>query len=155
MNANPAGGAREKSVVAISRKTREVRLEERILTLALKFGVNIGSIEEAKDFFSAPGREIVSRMLCDGGFSEDGILAETKKYYEELLIAAGNETIGERAATDEIAFHIAAIKNNLFKNSLAGLACELARAEKSGDIDAVRRLREEYNNLSKKTAISE
>ncbi len=155
MNANPAGGARGKFAVAILQKTREARLEERILTLALKFGANIGLIKEAKDFFSASGREIISRMLRDGGFSEDGILAETKKYYEELLIAAGNETIGERAAADEIAFHIAAIKNNLFKNSLAGLACELARAEKSGDIDAVRRLREEYNNFSKKTAISE
>ena len=156
MSENDAGGAGEGSAaVVLPRKTREARLEERILTLAVKFPANIESVKEAKEFFSAPGREIVSRLACDGKFSEDGILAKTKNYYEELFIAAGNETIGERAAVGEIVFHIAAMKNNLFKDSLAGLARELSRAENGGDVEVAGRLREEYNNLSKKTAISE
>lgn len=135
---------------AANAKSREIRLEERILTLAVKFPAHIGLIGDMSDFFTAEGKEIIAR-LRGGGFAKGEIAGKVGEYYETLFIAAENETISEAAAAEEIQFHIAAIRENLFKDSLSRCARDLIRAETAGDFETAGNLREKYNKLCKKT----
>jgi len=135
---------------AANAKSREIRLEERILTLAVKFPAHIGLIGDMSDFFTAEGKEIIAR-LRGGGFAKGEIAGKVGEYYETLFIAAENETISEAAAAEEIQFHIAAIRENLFKDSLSRCARDLIRAETAGDLETAGNLREKYNKLCKKT----
>lgn len=145
---NPSGGGERKKDLPDAKKTRETCLEERILTLIVKFPVYAALIKSVEDFFSENAKEIIRRS-DKNGFSEEGISPEAKNIYEELFIAAGNETISEHAAAEEINFHKRAIEENSFKKSLSRLAADLGRAQKSGDDDAICQLRREYNLLSK------
>ncbi len=137
-------------------KTRKDRLEERILTLIIKFPCRAGLADDVcLDFFSPAAQEIIKEIKEKGEFIGQGSGAAARDCYEDLFIAAGNETIGERAAIDEIDSHIAAIKESLFKNSLAQSARKLVSAEKRGDVEITRRLCEEYNNLCQKNKSSD
>lgn len=145
---NRDDGGNHAKKLPIAEKNRERLLEERILTLVIKFPAHIALIESVLDFFGAPTKEIICRLGKDV-FCEEGMSAAAKDLYEELFIAAGNETINERAAAEEIIFHTSSIKDILFKKSLSRLAIDLDRARKSGDIQSIQRLRQEYNLLSK------
>jgi hypothetical protein len=146
----PAAAAVSRAPFAANAKSRETRLEERILTLAVKFPAHIGLVGDAPDFFTAEGKEIAARLRA-GGFPKGEIAGKTGEYYETLFFAAENETVSEAAAAEEIEFHVAAIRENIFKNSLAHCARDLIRAETAGDLETAGNLREKYNKLCKKT----
>jgi len=146
----PAATAVSRASFAANSKSRETRLEERILTLAVKFPAHIGLVGDAPDFFTAEGKEIAARLRA-GGFPKGEIAGKVGQYYETLFIAAENETVGEAAAAEEIEFHVAAIRENLLKDSLARCARDLIRAETAGDLETAGNLREKYNKLCKKT----
>jgi hypothetical protein len=136
----------------IPAQTRENRLEERILALAIKFPEIAAMLDEAaRAVLSGLAREILDK-IADGNFSGQGLDGEAGAYYEKLFMEAQRETIDERAATGEMEFHCHWIKKNNFKIALARLARELVAAEKRGDADSAKRLRDEFNLLSKSTA---
>jgi len=139
----------------IPQKTREDRLEERILVLAIKFPQTANLIEdEALASFTDSGKEIAAEIKKDNKFCGQGLNAKAKDYYETLFMKAESETIDERAAAGEVVFHCRRIKENIFKKSLASLSRELVVAEKRGDRAEVGRLRGEFNLLSKSSGVS-
>ena len=131
-------------------RPRQQRLEERIMVLAIKFPKTADLIgSEAKDFLSSPGKEIIEAIIADQNYSGQGLEGSVKELYEARFMEAESETIDERSAGDEMKFHIARIKESLFKKSLAKLSRELLEAEKLGDHETARQLRENFNVLSK------
>lgn len=147
-------GLAKKPASGIPAKTRENRLEGRILALAIKFPKTADLIDAAaRASFSGAAREILDGIKAGGDLSGQGLSREANDYYEALFMEAESETIDERGAAGEIEFHIERIKNNIFKESLSRLSRELLKAEKRGDAQDAAHLRDKFNLLSKSAAI--
>jgi DNA primase len=128
----------------------EKRLEERILVLLIKFPKTAGLIgPEVSGFFSSPAAEIFEAVKSDEHYSGQDLQGAKKEFYDALFIEAESETIDERAAKEEINFHVARIKGILFKKTLADISHQLLDAEKRQDHETARQLREKFNSLSK------
>jgi DNA primase len=143
----------EREAAAKPVRPRQQRLEERIIVLAVKFPKLAASIDtEARDFFSSPAKGIIEAIIADQNYSGQDLEGSAKDLYEARFMEAESETIDERSAADEMNFHVARIKESLFKKSLAKLSRELLDAEKGDDHEAARQLRENFNSLSKSAA---
>ena len=143
----------EREAAAKPVRPRQQRLEERIIVLAIKFPKLAVSIDlEAKDFFSSPVKEIIEAIIADQNYTGQDLEGSAKDLYEARFMEAESETIDERSAAEEMKFHVARIKESLFKKSLTKLSRELLDAEKGDDHEAARQLRENFNSLSKSAA---
>jgi len=128
--------------------TPEKQLEKRILVLAIKYPQAAGSIDESLlDFFSAGAKEIIKNLKNDPVWHGRDLEGKDKEFYESLALEAESEIIDQKAAFDEIEFHICRINNILFKNSTVRLLRAIRAAEKCGDNQTTARLRHELNSL--------
>jgi len=150
-NANtPAGKGGQ---IGVQVKPWNERLENRLLVLTVKFPKTAGLIDEAaRDFFSGPARQIIDGVKTVENYSGQGLDAEGREYYDLIFLEAERDGTDERAAAEEVGFHVSRVKKNLFKDSLARVSSRLLEAEKNGDAENARRLREEFNHLSKSAA---
>jgi len=136
----------EKEEERILKRPREEILEERLLTLILKFPENINLIDENfLTFLSQKGKEILENLKNQNkNFSP-----ETKEYFDILSLRAEVEEIEKEKVVPEIKFCLREIKLIKLKKELEEASKELKKAEEEKDEKKVRALIEKISQISK------
>ena len=136
----------EKEEEKILQKPREEILEERLLTLILKFPENLNLItENFSSFLSQKGKEILEKLKSQNkNFSP-----EAKEYFEILSLRAEVEEIEKEKAIPEINFCQREIKLIKLKKELEEASKELKRAEEEKNEERVKVLIEKISQISK------
>jgi DNA primase len=140
------GFERGEEVSSLQRKREEV-LEERCLTLILKFPEMLNLIDEENfQYFSERGKEILEKLKIQN----KELTPETKEYFEILAFKSEVEEVEGKGVDREIKFCLREIKLIKLKNELEELTKELKRVEEEKDEKKVDELLEKINQISKK-----
>jgi len=136
----------EKEEERILQRPREEVLEERLLTLILKFPENISLLDENfPTFLSQKGKEVLENLKNQNkNFSPD-----TKEYFDILSLRAEVEEIEKEKVVPEIKFCLREIKLIKLKKELEEASKELKKAEEEKDEKKVRALIEKISQISK------
>ena len=136
----------EKEEEKISKRPREEVLEERFLTLILKFPENLNLIDENSfSIFSQKGKEILENLKSQNkNFSP-----ETKEYFDILSLRAEVEEIEKEKVIPEIKFCLREIKLIKLKKELEEASKELKKAEEEKDEKRIKVLIEKISQISK------
>jgi len=136
----------EKEEERILQRPREEVLEERLLTLILKFPENINLLDENfTTFLSQKGKEILENLKNQNkNFS-----SEAKEYFDILSLRAEVEEIEKEKVVPEIKFCLREIKLIKLKKELEEASKELKKAEEEKDEKKVRALIEKISQISK------
>jgi DNA primase len=136
----------EKEEEKISLRPREEVLEERLLTLLLKFPENISLLDENfQTFLSSKGKEVLENLKAQNkNFSP-----QAKEYFDILSLRAEVEEIEKEKIIPEIKFCLREIKLIKLKKELEEASKELKKAEEEKDEKKVRALIEKINQISK------
>ncbi len=128
-----------------SPKSRKELLEERLLTMILK-SENLNLIKEDKiPFFSLRGQEILTNLRKNlKKFSP-----EAEEYFNYLSLKAEVEEIDQKEILPEIQFCLKEIQSLEIKNRLEQISQELKKAEGEKDLEKIKRLIQEFNQLTK------
>ena len=130
-------------------KSRERRLEERVLALLLKYPGAAGIIDESSlNLFSPDGREVV-KSLKAGKFSPEGFSEELKKYCDILMMLAESDTASEKDAANEIECHIygdRGMVDGWLRGAMEQMQKEMKIAEGRNDRQKIDELREKINS---------
>ena len=134
-------------------KTREEKIEERILCLLIKFP---DLLEDFKnfDYFSERTREILKKMKEEGEkFRGEGLLPEIKEYLDYIYLKSEideNLPKEKNEAVLELETSKKELQKLFVKKQLSSLSEELKKAEEKGEEEKIQKLMEEFNKLSKK-----
>jgi DNA primase len=130
----------------ILRKPREEFLEEKLLTLVLKFPEKLGLIDENSiSFLSQKGKEVLESFR----FQNKTISPEAKDYFNILSLRAEVEEIEKNNVEEEIQFCLREIKLIKLKKELEEVSKELKKAEEEKNDKKVKFLIEKINQISK------
>jgi DNA primase len=136
----------------LTAKTREQRVEERVLALLLKFPQSVKIIDDSVlAFFSENGQEIIS-ALKSGQISADNFTGPLKDYCDTLLILAESDVSNEKDAANEIECHVYGdygIRDCQLKNQMLKLRREIAVAESKKDQQKVSEILAKIGSISK------
>jgi DNA primase len=136
----------EKEEERILQRPREEVLEERLLTLLLKFPENLNLIDENfQTSLSQKGKEVLENIKNQNkNFSP-----EAKEYFDILSLRAEVEEFEKEKVVPEIKFCLREIKLIKLKKELEEASKELKKAEEEKDEKKVRALIEKISQISK------
>ena len=136
----------EREEEKILQRSREEVLEERLLTLILKFPDNLNLIDENSfSFFSQKGREVLESLKI----KNKELSLETKEYFDILSLRAEVEEIEKEKVIPEIKFCLREIKLIKLKKELEKASKELKKAEEEKDEKRIKALIEKISQISK------
>ena len=136
----------EREEEKILQRSREEVLEERLLTLILKFPDNLNLIDENSfSFFSQKGREVLESLKI----KNKELSLETKEYFDILSLRAEIEEIEKEKVIPEIKFCLREIKLIKLKKELEKASKELKKAEEEKDEKRIKALIEKISQISK------
>jgi DNA primase len=137
----------EKEEERILQRPREEILEEKLLTLILKFPENSNLIDENfSSFLSQKGREILENLKT----KNKNFSSEAKEYFDILSLRAEVEEIEKEKVIPEIKFFLREIKLIKLKKELEEMSRELKKSEEEKDEKKTRALVEKISQISKK-----
>jgi len=131
----------------VTTQRREEILEERLLTLILKFPESINLIDEETPFFlSEKGKAILNKLRS----KKEDFPPEVKEYFDILSLRAEVEEVEKEKMESEIKFCQREIKTIKLKKQLEEFSKELRKAEERKDDQKVKELLEKIKEISKK-----
>lgn len=137
-----------KANLAVPAKSRDERLEERVLALLLKYPGSAGMIDEfAAGLFSPNGQEVI-KALKAGQFSMEGLPPDLKKYCDILMMLAESDTANEKDAANEIECHIygdRGMVDGRLRDAMEQMQKEMKIAEGRNEKPRIEELREKIN----------
>jgi len=138
----------DKVKVVSSVKSREQRLEERVLVLLLKFPQSAKIIDDSTvAFFSENGQKIIT-VFKSGQTSVDGFTGDLKNYCDILAILAESDTASERDAANELECHVygdRGIIDSRLKIAMEQMQREMKSTEGRNDPGKIEELRDKIN----------
>jgi DNA primase len=142
-------------------KSRKELLEERLVTLILKFPANLNLIEgKCLDYFSPEIEEIFTKLKKkeepDSQFfnylalkAEIEEFAETSSHFTPRSPDESRSVTEEKEIRSEIEYCLKEIENLEIKNKLNQISQEIKKAEEEKDIKRIEKLTREFNLYSK------
>lgn len=159
-------GLEPEEQIKLPPKSRKELLEERLLTIILKFPQHLNLVEENKNLFISPkGREILINLKNnsknfsvevkeDKSSSSPFVAArETEEYFNYLALKAEIEEVKEKEILPEIQFCLKEIQSLEIKNRLDQITQEIKKAESEKNPGRIKKLTEEFNQLSKRIGL--
>ena len=136
-------------------KSREAKLEERILCLLVRFPELLKEINlESLDYFSEKPKEILKKMQEEKeNFKGEGLKPETKEYLDYIYLKSEvDEDFQEekKEVLRELKTSLKELQILYIKKHLNGLSEQIRQAEEEKDQKKIQKLMEEFNSLSKK-----
>ncbi|HDY72597.1 MAG TPA: DNA primase [bacterium] len=130
----------------VAKKTKKQVLEERLLTLLLKFPQHLSSVDkEIVPYFSSQTQEIINNFE-----NLDKISTEFSNIISTLSLRAEVEQIEEEEILPELEFCLKEIKTVELKKKLDDVSLQIRQAEQAQDIKKIEDLNQEFNQLTKK-----
>lgn len=124
-------------------KTRKEILEEKLLSLILKFPQYFDILDKDKiSYFSPQSQEILTKLNKKQKIDSD--------FFNHLILKAEVEEISEKEALSEIKFCLKEIESIELKNQLDQISQEIKKAEEEKDFHKVEKLTQEFDKLAKK-----
>jgi len=176
-------GLEPEEQINLPSKSRKELLEERLLTMLLKFPQHLNLVEENKNLFISPkGREILINLKNNSknfsvrakkNKSSSPFVAtqETEEYFNYLALKAEIEevtetsfhlssqaakqpsAITEKEIVAEIQFCLKEIQSLEIKNQLDQITQEIKKAESEKNSGKIKKLTEEFSQLSKEMGL--
>ena len=135
--------------ISPQQKPRKELLEDRLLTLLLKFPGKAEIVSESDSgFLSERAKEIFVGVKQDPNFSPKEP-EELKDYFNYLALKAEVDDITEREIEPEIKFCLRAINNLEVKKKLDEVSKGIREAEGENDALKIKELSDKFNQLSK------
>jgi len=142
-------GLEPEEIINLPRKSRRELLEERLLTIVLKFPKNLNLIEENKiSYFFPKVKEILVNLKNNQNYDFKNS-PELADFFNYLSLRAEIEEIEEKDIIPEIKNCLKEIKSLEVKNKLEQISQEIKKAEKNKDSKKIEELMRQFNNLTK------
>lgn len=127
-------GLEPEEIINLPQKSRRELLEERLLTLALKFPQSLNSLEEKDKKFLANLKNKA---------------ASNEEHFNYLSLKAEIEEVEGKEVLPEIQFCLKEIRSLEIKNKLGQISQEIKKAESEKDLEKAQKLIREFSQLSK------
>ena len=143
-------GLEQEEIVTLPQKSRKELLEERLIALILKEPQNLNLIEEEKlSSFSPKGKEILLNLKENIKFPLEKLSQESQDYFNYLSLKSEIEEIDKEAVLEEIKFCLKEIQSLEIKTKLNEISKEIKKAEDEKDSEKIKKLTQDFNQISK------
>jgi DNA primase len=146
-------GEEKEEIKFKTEKSRKEILEERLLTLILKFPQNLVLIDDEKmEYFLPQTKEIVRNLKENLEFNPKDLSEKTKEFFFEASLKSEilEENLEKEEATKEINFCLREIAKIYIKDKLNEIAEKIKEAEKNNDEKKLKNFLIELENWTKK-----
>lgn len=143
-------GLEPEEAINLPSKSRKELLEERLLTIILKYPQNLTLVEENKiSCFSSELQEILINLKKDSDFSPEKLSVRALDLFNLNSLKAEIEEMEEKDISSEIQFCLKEIQCTEVKNQLEKISHEIKIAEEKKDFKKIEELAQKFNVLTK------
>jgi len=143
-------GLEPEEVISLPSKSRKELLEERLLTMILKFPQNINIIKETDIcFFSPQTAKILEEVKKNQNISQKDFSEELADCLNLFFLKAEIEELAENDALLEAQICLREIQSMETRNKLEKISLEIKKAEEDKDFKKIEELTKEFHQLTK------
>jgi len=142
-------GLEREEIINLPQKSRQELLEERLLTLLIKFPQNLNQLEKGSFSFLPKTKEILAFFKK----KSEKIPAESEDYFNYLNMKAEMEEINEGDALLEVQACLKEIQSQNIKEQLRQISQEIKKAEEEKNAEKIKGLIQEFQKIANQTSI--